>query len=101
MRWPWQKRTRGRHAAMPAQRWAEPAFPPADGVASAATNPPLSASTDIPVQSDAPAPVAMAQRASSVRLGFADGSEVALQPTHPSAMALREVANLLAGTDRT
>jgi len=57
-------------AAYPAPRtWAEPALPPAP-------EPP-------------PAPAA------GVRLGFADGTEVELDGSHPSTVALRAVADLL------
>jgi len=35
-----------------------------------------------------------------VRLGFTDGSEVELAPTHPNAVALRAVADLLVQDER-
>jgi len=44
---------------------------------------PVAPAVDVPVQS------------TGVRLGFADGSEVALDDRDPSAMALRAVADLL------
>jgi hypothetical protein len=64
MRWPWQ-RSRGRHAAVPAQRvapWAQAALPPQEP---------------------------------AVRLGFDDGSEVELAASDPRAVALRAVADVL------
>jgi hypothetical protein len=72
-----------RHA-LPRQAatWAEPAFPPVDAPAVAAP-PPAQASVAVPVQ------------ASGVLLGFADGSQVALDERDPSALALRAVADLL------
>jgi hypothetical protein len=59
--------------------WAEPAFPPAAADHAAAEQHPVG----VPVQ------------AAAVRLGFADGSEVALDERDPSALALRAVADLL------
>jgi hypothetical protein len=58
-----------------AARWAEPAFPPT----------PLAPA----VQS------ALPMQPSYVLLGFADGSQVALDERDPSAVALRAVAELL------
>jgi len=54
--------------------WAQPALPPQ------------------PHQSPQPADPA---EPVGVRLGFADGTEVALDRSHPSAVALRAVADLL------
>ena len=88
MPWPWRrrqssaKRPAARHA-IPRQgkSWAEPAFPPAPA-------PPA------PAQTAAPA-VGVPVQASSVLLGFTDGSQVALDERDPHAVALREVANIL------
>jgi len=85
--WPWRrrqssaKRPAARHA-IPRQgkSWAEPAFPPGA--------PPAAAPTAAPA-------VGVPVRASSVLLGFTDGSHVALDERDPHAVALREVANIL------
>ncbi|MDQ1745814.1 MAG: hypothetical protein QOD07_77 [Frankiaceae bacterium] len=55
-----------RHSAA----WAQPAVPP-------------------------PVPAQPAQPDPAVRLGFADGTEVELAASHPNAVALRAVADLL------
>jgi hypothetical protein len=84
VQWPWRRRReQPRHAVsrQPAS-WAEPAFPPAPVTTELATAVPV-APVDVPVQ------------AAGVRLGFADGSEVALDERDPSALALRAVADLL------
>ena len=88
MPWPWRRRREpARHAqARPAASWAQPAFPPAPQVVQ-------------PVAADAesvagPAVVVPVQ-SSGVRLGFQDGTEVALDERDPSALALRAVADLL------
>jgi len=82
MPWPWRRRRESpRHAqARSAASWAQPAFPPA---AEVQPRPELPQAVVVPVQS------------SGVRLGFQDGTEVALDERDPSALALRAVADLL------
>jgi hypothetical protein len=83
MRWPWRRR-HARHAAVPARRatWVAAALPPevAQVVAEAVATP-----VAVPAQGSTHA----------VRLGFLDGSELALPAHDESARALRAVADLL------
>ena len=88
MPWLWRRRnsapapTTARHAMPRQATWAQPAFP-------SAPNP---AAVDVPAQ---PAPADVPAQSSGVLLGFADGTEVALDERDPSALALRAVAELL------
>ena len=81
MPWLWRRRKAtpapARHAMPRQASWAQPAFPPG--------------SPEVP----ADVPVAVPVQSSSVLLGFADGTEVALDERDPSALALRAVAELL------
>jgi hypothetical protein len=79
MRWPWQRRRTtvapvARHAVPRQSSWAQPAFPP---------------------DWNTPAVDVVPVQASGVLLGFADGTQVALDERDPSALALRAVAELL------
>lgn len=76
MRWPWQ-RTRGRHAAPPVPRQSALAAP----VDPAERADPVETPVTVPEQ--------------KVRLGFQDGTEVALTADDPRADALRAVADVL------
>jgi len=60
------------------------------------TVPTAAAVTTVPAAPTAPAStVGVPVQTAGVRLGFADGSEVALDERDPSALALRAVADLL------
>lgn len=87
-----RRRSRGRHAGVPAWRerlWAEPALP-------LPTLP--SAASPIPAQRSSPdavAELASPVTDNSVRLGFADGTEVQLDASSATAAELRAVADVL------
>ena len=97
MPWPWRRRKSAAPAAparhaMPRQAsWAQPAFPP--GLAPVITPTPAPAPETAPA--GAPVAAAVLPQGSQVRLGFVDGSEIALEAGDPRALALRAVAELL------
>jgi hypothetical protein len=81
----WWRRLSGRQdpPARHAARWAEPALPPATPVVTPPVTPPAT-----PV-------VTAVEPVPGVRLGFVDGTQVELDRGHPSARALRAIADLL------
>ena len=103
MPWPWRRRREQPRHALPRQgaSWAEPAYPAAVTPAAAPAVLPAepaepAGSAEAAGEPVVPAPPAgVPQQSSGVLLGFADGSQVALDERDPHAVALVAVASVL------
>ncbi len=75
--------------------WAQTALPPEAAAPPPPAAPPVPVAPTVPVPRATARPAPPPPGAPGVRLGFADGTEVELDGSDPSARALRTVADVI------